>query len=156
MTTDHKVGTIDKGSISAWRDSQALLAKERGVLMTKFYNVALFVSMTLLFFTSAGLTKRLNGIASAEAQKGDNRLKDVQSASGKITAIQDDTFTIEIEQVKPPGAGFRQEDHASAMIFLINSGTKIEGKLEVGANAAVLYRQREQNVAVTVHVTSIS
>ena len=124
--------------------------------MTTFYKVALFVSMTLLFFTSLGLTKRLNGIASAETQNG-GRLIDVQSASGKIIAIQDDTFTIEIQQVKAPGEEFRQEDHKSSMTFLINSSTKIEGKLEVGANADVLYRQRDgQNVAVTVHVTAIS
>ena len=124
--------------------------------MTTFYKVALFVSMTLLFFTSLGLTKRLNGIASAETQNG-GRLIDVQSASGKIIAIQDDTFTIEIQQVKAPGEEFRQEDHKSSMTFLINSSTKIEGKLEVGANADVVYRQQDgQNVAVMVHVTAIS
>jgi hypothetical protein len=84
-------------------------------------------------------------------------LIDVQSASGKIIAIQDDTFTIEIQQVKAPGEEFRQEDHKSSMTFLINSSTKIEGKLEVGANADVVYRQQDgQNVAVMVHVTAIS
>jgi hypothetical protein len=84
--------------------------------MARFCKVTLFVSMALLFLTSAGITKRLlNGTASAEPQNGNNRLVDVQSASGTITAMQDDTFTIEIQQVKPPGEGFRQDDHASAM-----------------------------------------
>ena len=126
--------------------------------MARFCKVALFVSMTLLFLTSAGVTQRLlNGTASAEPQNGNNRIENVQSASGKITAMQDDTFTIEIRQVKSPGEGFRQDNHASAMTFLVNSSTKIEGKLDVGANAEVLYRQRDgNNIAVTVRVTAIS
>jgi hypothetical protein len=125
--------------------------------MARFCKVTLFVSMALLFLTSAGITEGLlNGTASAEPQNGNNRFVDVQSASGTITAMQDDTFTIEIQHGKPPGQGFRQDNRASAMTFLVNSSTKIEGKLDVGANADVLYRQRDGNdVAVTVRVTAI-
>lgn len=81
----------------------------------------------------------------------------MQSATGKIDSVQKDSFTIEIERVKPPGAGFRQDDHTTSMTFQLNSKTKIEGNLAVGANADVLYRQRDgNNIAVTVHVTAIS
>jgi hypothetical protein len=126
--------------------------------MTRFSKVPLFVSMALLFLNGAGITKRLlNGTVSAETQDGNNRFVDVQSASGTITAMQDDTFTIEIQQNEPRGQGFRQDDHAPSMTFLVNSSTKIEGNLDVGANADVLYRQRDgYNVAVAVRVTAIS
>jgi hypothetical protein len=125
--------------------------------MTRFYKVVLLGSITSLWLTSAGLTKRLNGIVLAEAQNGDNRLIDVQSISGKITAVQRHRFTIEIQQVTPPGEGAQQESHTSSMTFLVETSTKTEGKLGVGANADVLYRRRGgENVAVTVRVTPIS
>jgi hypothetical protein len=126
--------------------------------MTRFSKVAFLASMALLFLTGSGITKRLlNGTISAETQNGNNRFVNVQSASGKITAMQDDTFTIEVQQNEPRGQAFRQDDHASSMTFLVSSSTKIEGNLDVGANADVLYRQRDgNNVAVTVRVTATS
>ena len=88
---------------------------------------------------------------------GDKPLIDVQSASGNITNVQDKTFTIEIPHVRAPVESFRQENQPSSMTFLINSSTKIEGKLEIGANADVVYRRQEgNNIAVTVTVTAIS
>ena len=137
--------------------STELMAAERRSPMRLSYKVALLLTMALLLFVSGSLAKRLDGIISAEIQNGDSPLIDVQSVSGKITAVQDNTFTIEIPHVKPPGASFLQEDHPSSMTFLINSSTKIEGKLKVGANADVLYRrQGGNNIAVTVRVTAIS
>lgn len=121
--------------------------------MTTIYKVALLVSMTLLFLTSPGLKET----TPAEPQKNANRLIGTESASGKIIAIQDDTFTIEIHFVKPPGESFQRDDQPSSMTFLTNSSTKIDGKLEIGSNGEVLYRQQDgNNVAVTVHVTDVS
>jgi len=71
--------------------------------MTRINKFAMFAAMTLLFLGGVAL----NGIATAEIQTDDNRLIDVQSASGKITAVRGNTFSIEIEHVKPPGVGFR-------------------------------------------------
>ena len=125
--------------------------------MTRFHKKALLVSITLLFFINAGVPKRLNGFASAATQNDDSRWLDVQSVSGKITAVEPHTFVIKIEQVKPPGEESSQEDHISSMTFRIDSKTRMEGKLEVGASADIVYRQRNtQYVAVTVHVTPTS
>jgi hypothetical protein len=125
--------------------------------MTRFYKVALVVSITSLLLLNIGLTKGLNGVASAQPQNGDNRLIDSQSASGKITGAQRHAFTIEIQQVTPPGAAAPQQDRTSSMTFVVNSSTKTEGKLAVGANADVVYRRSgDKNVAVTVRVTPIA
>ena len=84
-------------------------------------------------------------------------LEDREVQSGKITAVEPHTFVIKIEQVKPPGEESSQEDHISSMTFRIDSKTRMEGKLEVGASADIVYRQRNtQYVAVTVHVTPTS
>jgi Cu/Ag efflux protein CusF len=122
--------------------------------MTRINKFAIFGAMALLFVVAAP-KGRAN--ANAARQNDDNRLIDVQSASGKISAVQQNTFTIEIEHVKPPGAGFQQEQHTSSMTFQVTPSTKIQGKLEVGANADVVYRPQEgKNVAVSVQVTAIS
>jgi hypothetical protein len=125
--------------------------------MIRIFNIVLLASIPLLILPSASFTSSIGELATQKVQTGDNRLVDVQSTSGKISAIQDDTFTIEIQEVKPPGAGFREQDHISSMTFQIDRSTKIEGRLEVGANADVLYQRKgDNNVAVTVRVTAIS
>lgn len=126
--------------------------------MTRFHRMVLLALALFSFtgFCSFGLPQQPNG-TSPGTQNGDNHLIDVQSASGKVTGLRRHRFSIEIQQVKAPGDGSHQENRTSSMIFRIDSSTKIEGKLGVGTNADVLYRQAKgKNVAVTVHVTAIS
>jgi uncharacterized protein (DUF58 family) len=63
-----------------------------------------------------------------------------QTVSGKITAVGDDSFTLEVK------AG-------EAKNFVINAATQVEGELKVGANATVTYRAEEgKNIALRVTV----
>ena len=79
-----------------------------------------------------------------------------QSASGKIASVQRNSFTLETNESTPPGQQFRQGGkHPNTMIFLIDENTVVDGKLIVGANADVTYRQKDGNyVAVSVQVTN--
>jgi hypothetical protein len=111
---------------------------------------------SFLLILLANMNQRFGTVASAKVQNDDNTLLDVQSASGTITSIRDDEFTIDVQTPKPPEREFAQQDH-TRMTFVINSKTKIDGTLEVGASADVRYRrQNENNIAVTVRVTAIS
>ncbi len=69
------------------------------------------------------------------------------TASGKITAVSDTSFALE---VKKEGESAGQ---THTMNFVIDKNTKIEGNLEVGAQATVEYRiENGQNIAT--HVTA--
>ncbi len=67
------------------------------------------------------------------------------TASGKITAVSDTSFALEVKK-ESESAGQTQ-----TMNFVIDKNTKIEGNLEVGAQATVEYRiENGQNVATSV------
>lgn len=72
---------------------------------------------------------------------------DNQSLSGKISAIGDAAFSLEVTRGQ----------ERKTMEFLIDGDTKVEGKLEVGSQATVEYRaQNGKNVAVHVVVAPTS
>jgi hypothetical protein len=73
-----------------------------------------------------------------------SHLPDAQSVTGKISAIGDASFTVEI----------LKDQVASTVQFQIDGNTKVEGKLAVGAQAAVEYKSESgSNVATHVVVT---
>lgn len=88
----------------------------------------------------------------------------LQSASGKITAVSSSSFTLKTMTTPPPSRGTvsaqsqdpnQSKDQGKEMTFTIDQNTTVDGKLAVGANADVSYRadSNGNNVAVTVHVT---
>ena len=67
-----------------------------------------------------------------------------QSITGKIVAIGDAEFSVEIGKTK----------NADPVRFLIDENTKVEGRLSIGARAAVEYHtEGTSNIAVHVVVT---
>jgi hypothetical protein len=77
------------------------------------------------------------------------------SASGKITAVGKDSFTLAVAGGQTSaGQQFAQETpNAKSMIFHIDKNTTIEGKLKVNATADVTYREENgKNIAISVHV----
>lgn len=63
-----------------------------------------------------------------------------QTVSGKITAVGDNSFTLEVK------AGETKN-------FVTNANTQVEGELKVGSNATVTYRTQEgKNIALRVKV----
>jgi Cu/Ag efflux protein CusF len=78
-----------------------------------------------------------------------------QSVSGKIASVDQNSFTLTIGS----GSSVTQDPQAkpsaaTTMAFTIDKNTTVEGKLKVGSNADVTYRQDNgANVAISVHVT---
>jgi hypothetical protein len=79
------------------------------------------------------------------------------SASGKITAVGKDTFTLAVAGGQTSaGQQFAQEaPNTKSMVFHIDKNTTIEGKLKINATADVTYREDNgKNIAISVHVTA--
>ena len=69
-----------------------------------------------------------------------------KTASGKITAVAKDSFTLAL-------AGGAESNDPKTVTFFIDQNTAIEGTLKVGANADVTYREENgKNLAISVHV----
>jgi hypothetical protein len=72
---------------------------------------------------------------------------EVQSVSGKIASVGDAEFTLDLGKNQNP----------DKLKFLIDSETKVEGKLAIGANATVDYRSADgKNIATHVTVMAAS
>jgi hypothetical protein len=79
----------------------------------------------------------------------------LQSVSGKIQSVSTNSFTLQTAGGTPPSGQqlVQEQSHPTTMTFLIDKNTAVDGKLKVGANADVTYRQDgANNVAVSVRV----
>jgi Cu/Ag efflux protein CusF len=78
-----------------------------------------------------------------------------QSASGTISAVDKASFTITLAPSKTASvANAAQQDPPKSMTFVVDKNTTIEGKLAVGSNADVTYRDDNgSHVAIGVRVT---
>jgi len=82
-----------------------------------------------------------------------------QAASGMISAVDKSSFTLTLA----PSLGangrenFAQQDPPKSMTFVIDKNTTIEGKLQVGSNADVTYRDDSggNHLAIGVRVTPL-
>jgi len=81
----------------------------------------------------------------------------LQSVSGKIASVGQNSFTLETGGAErlPQGEQFQPSALSSTMIFQIDKNTTVTGKLAVGSNVDVTYRTDTSgnNVAVSVSVT---
>jgi Cu/Ag efflux protein CusF len=77
-----------------------------------------------------------------------------QSATGMISAVDKSSFTITLAPPHSSIASVTQQDPPKSMTFVVDKNTTIEGKLRVGANADVTYRDDSgSHVAIGVRVT---
>jgi hypothetical protein len=115
--------------------------------------VAILASLMLVAALWATPPATDNAQPTATAQTPASQL----SASGKITAIGKDSFTLAVAGGQTStGQQLAQEaPKAKSMIFHIDKNTTIEGKLKVDANADVTYREENgKNIAISVHVAA--
>jgi Cu/Ag efflux protein CusF len=76
-----------------------------------------------------------------------------QSVSGKIAEVQKTSFTLSIGPSHTIGLEL-QEPTQRSMTFQIDKNTTVDGKLQVGANADVTYREDAgKYVAINVRVS---
>jgi hypothetical protein len=80
-----------------------------------------------------------------------------QSASGIISAVDKSSFslTLALSGHVKAGENLLQQDPPKSMTFVIDKNTTIEGKLQVGSNADVTYRDDTggNHLAIGVRVT---
>jgi hypothetical protein len=104
----------------------------------KFRTMLSLASLFMLLFTVAIWSQPLPADATA------SRSPDNQSIAGKISAIGDASFSVDILKGQT----------VNTVQFQIDGNTKVEGKLAVGAQAAVEYKSDNgANVAMHVVVT---
>lgn len=97
------------------------------------------VALYLFFVTFALWATPLNDPAAVKAKA----TAQVQSVSGKIASVGDAEFALEVKQSQKP----------NTLKFLVDSRTKVEGSLSIGAEAIVEYRAEDgKNIATHVSV----
>ena len=78
-----------------------------------------------------------------------------QSVSGKIASVEKDSFTLTVGSTISNPSQQLQQTAPKTMKFVIDKNTTVDGKLQVGANADVTYREDSgKNLAISVRVTS--
>jgi hypothetical protein len=107
----------------------------------KFRTMISLATMFLLCFTVAVWSQPVPSESSASDS---NNAPDSQSIAGKISAVGDASFTMEITN----------NQSVNTVQFMIDEHTKVEGKLAVGSQASVEYKSDSgKNVATHVVVT---
>jgi hypothetical protein len=87
---------------------------------------------------------------------GHEQTAKAQSVSGKIASVEKTSFTLTVgpgHETTHPGHQL-QDLSAKSMTFQIDKNTTVDGKLQVGADAEVTYREESGKfVAISVRVS---
>jgi Cu/Ag efflux protein CusF len=76
------------------------------------------------------------------------------SVSGKIATVDATSFSLTVADKATSQVSSISATSPKTMTFTIDKNTTIDGKLKVGANADVTYRQEGgNNIAISVHVS---
>jgi hypothetical protein len=103
------------------------------------FRVALsMATMFMVCFTFAVWASPANAVENSIPEP------ETQTVSGKIAAVGDAEFTMEI----------RQNQQTLKVKFLVDGNTKVEGKLTIGSQATVEYRADGSN-NIAAHVSVI-
>lgn len=109
----------------------------------RFRTALSLATFFLLFFTVAVWRSPL----SARTKEPIDPAPEVQSVSGKISYVGDAEFTLDLGRNQNP----------DKLKFLIDSETRVEGKLSIGAQATVDYRfADDKNIATHITVMPAS
>lgn len=108
----------------------------------------------MMFFSAAVGITTITMAAAAPFIPANAQTASVQSASGRITAVQGNTFTLQTAADKSKSStGVPAEVGHEALIFTIDQGTSVDGKIAIGADANVTYREQDgNNIAVSVRI----
>jgi hypothetical protein len=107
---------------------------------TSMFLITLFVAC----FTVAAWSTPLTAQPAADPLQP---TPDTQSLSGKIASVGDAEFSVQVTK----------DQDVKTVQFQVDDKTKVEGKLDIGAQATVEYRTNaDKNIAVHVIVTPTS
>jgi hypothetical protein len=77
-----------------------------------------------------------------------------QSVSGRISSVERSSFTLALGSGSADPGHQMEQTSPKTMTFMIDKNTTVDGKLKVGANADVTYREEGgNNIAVSVRVS---
>jgi protein-disulfide isomerase len=95
--------------------------------------------------------------ASATAAKqnsAESQQAQTQSVSGRIASVEKNSFTLAVGSGSTDPGHQMEQTSPKTMTFMIDKNTTVDGKLKVGANADVTYREEGgNNIAVSVRVS---
>ena len=124
----------------------SLVQNRIGGTIMRFRTSLILATLFAVCFTVAAWSAPL---PSAEANSRALPVPDNQSLSGTIQSVGDAQFSVLVAKSADP--------NATAVQFLVDDKTKVDGKLAVGAQATVEYRSDAgKNIAVRVIVTPAS
>jgi hypothetical protein len=86
----------------------------------------------------------------------DQEAAQTQSVSGTISAVSKTNFVITVQPKASGAESVSKQDPPKTMTFQIDNNTTVEGKLQVGSNAEVTYRDDRSgnHLAIGVKVTA--
>ena len=122
--------------------------------MKNVSRIALSVLAFLFSVSAVGiLPTRANGRTGKQA--GQEQAPQALTVSGKIASVDKSSFSLTVSTSTSSSHQLTAEPAGpKTMHFQIDKNTTIDGKLQVGANADVTYRQDgSTNIAISVHVS---
>lgn len=108
---------------------------------------------TIVFGTAIGVASAVSA-AGARPRPTYRQTANVESASGEITAVQGNTFTLQTASTKNNSTRSQSaQSDQKALTFTIDQDTDVNGKIAIGAEANVTYREQDgNNIAVSVRI----
>jgi hypothetical protein len=90
----------------------------------------------------------------AKQSSGQTQQIQTQSVSGKIASVDKSSFTLNVGSSATNPGNQMQQTSPKTMTFMVDKNTTVDGKLKVGSNADVTYREEGgNNIAVSVRVS---
>jgi len=116
-----------------------------------------FSVLTGLFLVAAVSVLPSVANTTTHQEAGQQPAAQTQTVSGKIASVDKSSFSLTVASGTASNQGqqlMKENGGQKSMTFLIDKNTTVDGKLQVGANADVTYRQDgSSNVAISVHVS---
>jgi len=116
-----------------------------------------FSVLTGLFLVTAVSVLPSVANTATHQEAGQQPAAQTQTVSGKIASVDKSSFSLTVASGTTSNQGqhlMKESGGQKSMTFLIDKNTTVDGKLQVGANADVTYRQDGgNNVAISVHVS---
>ncbi len=112
------------------------------------------VSSALASLALAAATFAVPAANAAKQSSAQSQEAQTQSVSGRIASVEKSSFTLNVGSGSTNPGNQMQQTSPKTMTFMIDKNTTVDGKLNVGANADVTYREDAgSNIAVSVRVS---
>ena len=125
--------------------------------MTKQTRLALAGVFSLMFvFAVVAVPLTAHSSIPTSTVAIDQEASQTQSVSGTISAVSKTNFVLTVQPKASGAESVSKQDPPKTMTFQIDNNTTVEGKLQVGSNAEVTYRDDRSgnHLAIGVKITA--